>query len=35
MKILIIEDEKKVASALRRGLESEHYEVRIVLPRPA
>jgi len=29
MKILIIEDEKKVANALRRGLESEHFEVRV------
>jgi DNA-binding response OmpR family regulator len=27
--ILIIEDEKKVANALREGLESEHYEVTI------
>ena len=27
MRILIIEDEKKVANALREGLEAEHYEV--------
>ena len=27
MKILIIEDEKKVAQALKKGLESEHYTV--------
>lgn len=27
MRILIIEDEKKVAKALREGLEAEHYEV--------
>ncbi|MBI2900305.1 MAG: response regulator transcription factor [Planctomycetes bacterium] len=29
MKILIIEDEKKVAGALRRGLETDRYEVRV------
>ena len=29
MRILIIEDEKKVANALRDGLEAEHYEVTI------
>jgi DNA-binding response OmpR family regulator len=29
VRILIIEDEKKVANALREGLESEHYEVAI------
>ena len=29
MHILIIEDEKKVANALREGLEAEHYEVTI------
>ena len=29
MRILIIEDEKKVANALREGLEAEHYEVAI------
>ena len=29
MRILIIEDEKKVAKALREGLEAEHYEVSI------
>ena len=29
MRILIIEDEKKVANALREGLEAEHYEVTI------
>ena len=27
MRILIVEDEKKVAKALREGLEAEHYEV--------
>jgi two-component system, OmpR family, copper resistance phosphate regulon response regulator CusR len=27
VRILIVEDEKKVAKALRRGLEAEHYEV--------
>jgi heavy metal response regulator len=27
MHILVVEDEKKVASFIRRGLESEHYEV--------
>ena len=29
MRILIIEDERKVAKALREGLEAEHYEVSI------
>lgn len=29
MRILIIEDEKKVAKALREGLEAEHYEVSV------
>ena len=29
MRILIIEDERKVANALREGLEAEHYEVAI------
>ncbi len=29
MRILIIEDEKKVAGAIRRGLESEQYEIRV------
>lgn len=29
VKILIVEDEKKVAGALRRGLEAEHYDVRV------
>jgi len=28
---LIVEDEKKVAKALRDGLEAEHYEVRIAV----
>src|SRR6266581_3845779 len=28
VRILVIEDEKKVATALREGLEAEHYEVR-------
>jgi len=27
MRILVVEDEKKVASFIRRGLEAEHYEV--------
>jgi two-component system copper resistance phosphate regulon response regulator CusR len=29
LRILVIEDEKKVAKALRQGLEAEHYEVRM------
>ncbi len=29
MRILVIEDEKKVAEALRKGLEAERYEVRL------
>ncbi len=29
VRILIIEDEAKVANALREGLETEHYEVTI------
>ncbi len=29
MRILVIEDEKKIAKALREGLEAEHYEVSI------
>jgi two-component system, OmpR family, copper resistance phosphate regulon response regulator CusR len=29
VRILIVEDEKKVAKALRQGLEAEHYEVRV------
>ena len=29
MRILVIEDEKKVANALREGLEAEHYEITI------
>ena len=29
MRILIVEDERKVAKALREGLEAEHYEVRV------
>ena len=29
MRILVVEDEKKVARALRDGLESEHYEVKL------
>ena len=29
MRVLIVEDEKKVAKALREGLEAEHYEVRV------
>ena len=31
MKILVIEDEKKVAQALKKGLESEHYKVEIAI----
>lgn len=31
MKILVIEDEKKVALALQKGLESEHYDVQVAL----
>lgn len=31
MNILIIEDEKKVALALQKGLESEHYDVQVAL----
>ena len=31
MKILVIEDEKKVALALKEGLESEHYDVQVAL----
>jgi DNA-binding response OmpR family regulator len=31
LNILIIEDEKKVAQALQKGLESEHYQVQIAL----
>ena len=29
MKILVVEDEKKVATFIRRGLEDEHYEVTV------
>jgi DNA-binding response OmpR family regulator len=29
MRVLVVEDEKKVAKALREGLEAEHYEVRV------
>jgi len=29
VRILIVEDERKVAKALREGLEAEHYEVRV------
>lgn len=29
MKILVVEDEKKVAQALKKGLESEHYDVEV------
>src|SRR5262250_1745591 len=29
MRVLIVEDEKKVAKALREGLEAEHYDVRL------
>lgn len=31
MNILVIEDEKKVALALKEGLESEHYDVQVAL----
>ena len=31
MNILVIEDEKKVAMAIKKGLESEHYEVELAL----
>jgi DNA-binding response OmpR family regulator len=31
LRILVIEDEKKVALALQKGLESEHYEVRVAM----
>ena len=30
MRILVVEDEKKVASFMRRGLEAEHYQVDVV-----
>jgi len=29
VRVLVVEDEKKVAKALREGLEAERYEVRI------
>jgi DNA-binding response OmpR family regulator len=29
MRVLVVEDEKKVASIIKRGLEEEHYEVRL------
>jgi len=29
MRVLVVEDEKKVARALREGLEAEHYQVRV------
>jgi len=29
MRVLVVEDEKKVAQALREGLEAEHYDVRV------
>jgi DNA-binding response OmpR family regulator len=29
MRLLVVEDEKKVARALRQGLEAEHYDVRV------
>jgi DNA-binding response OmpR family regulator len=31
MRILVIEDEKKVAQALKKGLESEHYDVEVAV----
>ena len=30
MRILVVEDDKKVARALREGLQAEHYDVRVV-----
>src|SRR2546426_799 len=29
MRVLVVEDERKVARALREGLEAEHYDVRV------
>ena len=29
MRVLVVEDEKKVAKALREGLEAERYDVRV------
>jgi DNA-binding response OmpR family regulator len=29
MRVLVVEDEKKVAKALREGLEADHYDVRV------
>src|SRR5215813_11486818 len=29
MRVLVVEDEKKVARAIREGLEAEHYDVRV------
>src|SRR5215471_4188325 len=29
MRVLVVEDEKKVARSLRDGLEAEHYDVRV------
>src|SRR5438067_9798403 len=29
MRVLVVEDEKKVAKALREGLQAEHYDVRV------
>jgi DNA-binding response OmpR family regulator len=29
MRVLVVEDERKVAKALRQGLEAEHYDVRV------
>jgi CheY-like chemotaxis protein len=29
MRVLVVEDGKKVARALRQGLEAEHYDVRV------
>jgi DNA-binding response OmpR family regulator len=29
MRILIVEDERKLAQALKQGLENEHYEVKV------
>src|SRR5437879_4755536 len=29
MRVLVVEDERKVAKALREGLEAEHYDVRV------
>ena len=30
MRVLVVEDDAKIAEALRQGLESEHYDVAVV-----